>query len=132
MKRGKILKRMAAAFGCLLLCGAVGAGGFLLGKATAPKPPDWEEAQFFLATVVEASQDGVLLVEGSSLNDQDHRGRFAFSLEGVPLTLNGTFIQPQDLAPGRCLRVLYDGAREGEDPVSLPRVLRVDVDAAAL
>lgn len=108
---------------------AVGAGGFLLGRETAPDHTastlSWEQCETIYVTILE-KQDDYFHVEGLSVNDINGQGEYRFSLEDdVKLVWRGTEITAADLQVGDNIAITYSGGVLESYPAQFAQVLQI-------
>lgn len=116
----------------LLLCGvvlAVGAGGFLLGRMTAPQDAEallsWEQCDTIYATILE-QQDTFLHVEGLSVNDINGQGEYIVPLDNdMKCVWRGTEIAVADLQVGDNIAITYSGDVLETYPAHFTQVLQI-------
>lgn len=116
----------------LLLCGvvlAVGAGGFLLGRTTAPDDAasvlSWEQCDTIYATILD-QQDTFLHLEGLSVNDINGQGEYIVPLDkDIKCIWRGVEIPVADLEVGDNLAITYSGDVLETYPVHFTQVLQI-------
>ena len=84
---------------------AVGAGGFLLGRETAPDSTtstlSWMQCDTIYVTILEKQDGNYFHVKGLSVNDVNGQGEYSFSLEDdAKLVWRGTEITAADFGMG--------------------------------
>ncbi len=107
----------------------VGAGGFLLGRTTAPENTErtlsWEQCDTIYATILE-KQDNYFHVEGLSVNDVNGQGEYIVPLkDDVKLLWRGTEITAADLQVGDNIAITYSGDVQESYPAQFTQVLQI-------
>lgn len=109
-------------FFLLLLCVLCAAGGFFLGRGTAPAI-----GTTFYATITRLDDD-YMLVEGLDVNGINYRGSFDFIVDDdTRLTWNLTEITMEDFQVGDRVAVTFTGGIQETSPAGLVKVLCVDL-----
>lgn len=128
-------KRWLALLGGLSLLAGL-AGGFFLGRASAPETLSWREVVTFPAVILEKREGATtkgnlyrtLLVEGLADNDVNDRGRFTVPVaEETALTWRGTAIAWEDLDEGDRVKITYAGEVLETYPARLETALAVQL-----
>ena len=112
----------------LLLAG--GAGGFLLGRETAPDSTtstlSWMQCDTIYVTILEKQDGNYFHVKGLSVNDVNGQGEYSFSLEDdAKLVWRGTEITAADLQVGDNIAITYSGGVLEIYPAQFAKVLQI-------
>ena len=114
------MKRFLPALAAVLLLAAA-AGGFALGRATAPAP---DSATFY--AVIDEIDGSALTVTGLAVNDINSRGQFTFSVgEDTALEWRHTPLQLSQLEAGDTISITYTGPVLESYPAQLQEVKKI-------